>query len=113
MGRQHYIHEPDGLQTVSEVPGHLVSVDCFNGTAAPAFLQFYDVALADDVDHGTTVPFFVIGVPSGGSWAHEYVGKKHFSRGCIVAATTTSGGSTTPTYTSVEFDLTLDFEHAQ
>lgn len=74
----------------------LVAIRAINTTAAVAFVQLFDAAAASDVTVGTTIPTWVVkseaselsigdGLPD-----HGLV----FTRGLVVASTTTPTGST-------------------
>jgi hypothetical protein len=67
-----------------------------NNTAAVAFLQVFDAAAAADVTLGTTVAVLSLGLPASGG-AVSALGEMgyQFTKGIVVAGTTTATGSST------------------
>jgi hypothetical protein len=77
-------------------PTTLWGWDLFNGAAATTWLQVFD-ALAADVTIGTTPPKFAFPIAAAASLFRDYgVFGIGFQTGIVVAATTTSTGSTAP-----------------
>lgn len=74
-----------------------LQVDNFANTAR-SYLQLYNAAAAADVTVGTTTPDKTMVIPGSGAmdfnWGQSPL---DFSRGLVIAATTTVGGSTDPT----------------
>lgn len=75
---------------------HSLHVDN-SANSAKSYLQLYDAAAAADVTVGTTTPDKTLFVPASGAmdfnWGKEPI---KFSRGLVIAATTTVGGNTNP-----------------
>jgi hypothetical protein len=82
------------VTTLKGAPGELGMWQCYNPAAAVSYVQVFDTAGA--VTLGTTVPKFVIGVPTVTANTLEAAMGIHFAAGIKVAATTTPTGSTAP-----------------
>lgn len=65
-------------------PCELIGGTAFNGHTAVTFLKIYDAASVADVTVGTTVPKFVIGIPTVGSVS---IPPASFANGVVVACT--------------------------
>lgn len=72
----------------------LHSVTLLNAQGAEGYLQFFDVATANEVVLGTTIPKFVIGVDSQKQMHRKFKKPVRFVKGTFVASTTTRDGST-------------------
>ena len=103
MPRPVYTADPSGIQEVANGPAGLRGWHIHNGTAAPMFVQFFDVAQAADVTLGTTPPDFVLAVQETSSieaaWP-DRAGPVGFTRGLCYAVTTENDNDTAPTYTT-------------
>lgn len=77
-------------------PSKLETGNVFNGSAATAYVQFYDTVLAPTV--GTTVPVYSVGVTTLGNApiTQSDAAGLFFKDGMWVAATTTLSGNTAP-----------------
>ena len=78
----------------------LTSYHIFNTTAAELYVMFYDAAAAADVNLGTTVPTFVLGIPAEtaaglGSGACVSLDKPiQFTLGIVIGSLTAITGHT-------------------
>ena len=72
----------------------LAGFHMLSGSAAAAYVQFFDKAAASEVTLGATTPDFVIGLPASGGATRSYDSRIQFTNGVVVAATTTATGST-------------------
>lgn len=75
-------------------PGQLTAYEIYNPGNALAYVQFFD-AKAADVTLGTTVPVWIVPVPSGGRAVGPH-DKLRFLTAISVAAATTATGNTAP-----------------
>ena len=90
------------LTALKVVAGSLFDIQLYNRSAAAEFAHFYNTTAAVTV--GTTVPFFTIGVPAGGSFSwHSDVGI-NFPAGMEYAVTT--GNADTDATATAAGDIT-------
>lgn len=82
----------------------IYAVSVFNPSAALGYVQFFDAAKAADVTLGTTVPNWVVAVPTVATVTINPAVPVSFFKGCFIAATTTAGGSSAP---ATAFDVAL------
>ena len=83
-------------QTIKTSSGLLHKLMVYNPNPNIAFVQFFD-ALAADVVVGTTVPDYVLFVPTGdGGVIDDYVPGLRFNTGITYACTTTATGNGDP-----------------
>lgn len=78
--------------------GVLNSMYFENDDAADVYVQVFDAALVGDVTVGTTPAAFEIKVPAGAAWGRDpnEVAFHYFTKGCVVAVTSTRTGSGAP-----------------
>ena len=87
---------------VDDSPGKLVATgptlitgfNIKNNVAAVSYIQCFNAAALSDVNLGTTVPDYVIPVPTSGQVVLALTFPLYFSLGLCVFSTTTSTGST-------------------
>ena len=91
-----YANQTTTVQTVKGTAGTLGGYYFFNGSAATAYVQIFDVASATTVTLGTTVPDLTIGIPAGAACNVEFSNGVLFSLGMKLACTTTATGSGAP-----------------
>lgn len=87
------------LVLVGAGPLELSDYFIYNNDASAGFVQFFDAAAIGDVNLGTTVPDFVVGIATV-SWAQGSLAKpRMFALGIVIGFTSaaTSAGATSST----------------
>jgi hypothetical protein len=87
-------------------PCGLWSIQIFNAAVATTYIQCFDAAKPADVTLGTTVPTWVIAVPTVQSVVISPEQPVSFIAGLQIAATTTAGGAAAPA-TAVDVALVV------
>ena len=82
--------------------GKLAGWSLFNGTAALAFVQFFDTDDVSEITLGTSVPKLVLAIPpvavGGLNQLMSSFDGIEFQRGCAFAATTEDNNNTAPSW---------------
>ena len=81
--------------SVKATSGNLFGVECFNASAAVAYIQIFNTA-SGSVVLGTTTPIESYGIPAGADFVYESPFGISYTTAISVAATTTYNGSTAP-----------------
>jgi hypothetical protein len=83
------------VTAVKASAGQIYGYQFFNGTAATAYVQLFDIATGS-VTLGTTAPKLSIGIPAGGSFMLSHENGVQYATAISVACTTTRAGLTAP-----------------
>lgn len=92
------------VQIVSVQPASIGAVSIYNASAAVGYLQVFDASSPSAVTLGTTVPNWVIAVPTLATVSLTCTDPARFEKGIQIAFTTTATGSSAP---SVAADVAL------